>query len=108
MRQITLKNIRATLTKELNNLPFEITKNGKVIAIVSEKGLNSPEKGLNNNPKPSPNHTIQENPVEVAKSQVADIVEKKVICAQPKATIPTGVVKINSYSKEYQTRKKKG
>lgn len=50
MRQIPLKTLRARLTKELENLPFEITRNGEVVGIVS-KGLNQgvpkTPKGLN-------------------------------------------------------------
>lgn len=48
MRQVTLKNIRANLTKELKDLPFEITKNGQVVAIVSGKRLKNPVKNLDN------------------------------------------------------------
>ena len=39
MRQVNLKILRGRLTEELKNLPFEITKNGKVVGLVS-KGLN--------------------------------------------------------------------
>lgn len=65
MRQIPLKTLRATLTKELLNLPFEITSYGKVVGVVlkkwkieveglnqpvkNTKGLNNKDKGLNNN-----------------------------------------------------------
>lgn len=39
MRQVNLKILRARLTQELKSLPFEITKNGKVVGVVT-KGLN--------------------------------------------------------------------
>lgn len=64
MRQIPLKTLRATLTKELLDLPFEITSYGKVVGVVLKqwkiempglnqsatedtKGLNNKDKGLN-------------------------------------------------------------
>jgi len=57
MRQINLKILRSRITHELKNLPFEITKNGKVVAVVA-KGLNlsdgkpsNKKKGLNNSDK---------------------------------------------------------
>ena len=107
MRQITLKNIRASLTKELNNLPFEITKNGKVIAMVCENGLNTLEKGLNSNPKSSPNHVIDENPVEAAKVKLVDIVNKKTEVKPFESPPATGVrLEFRPFSKAQQCRKK--
>lgn len=35
MRQITIKKLRTTLNAELKNLPFEVIKDGKTIAIVT-------------------------------------------------------------------------
>ena len=59
MRQIGLKDIRARLTQELLDLPFEITKNGKVVAVVSGKGLNFIAKGLNSDIKGLNNHKVE-------------------------------------------------
>lgn len=83
MRQIPLKTLRACITQELKNLPFEITSYGKVIALVSDKGLNIPvvetPKGLNNEDKGLNNSIKQDNP------------EKITNCNnKAKATIPTG------------------
>lgn len=36
MREINIKKLRANLSKELNNLPFAITRNGKIIGYVQE------------------------------------------------------------------------
>lgn len=48
MRQIPLKTLRATITKELKNLPFEITNYGQVVAVVLDKGLNNIPKNTQN------------------------------------------------------------
>jgi hypothetical protein len=34
MRQVSIRNLRANLSKELNNLPFEVIKHGKVVGIM--------------------------------------------------------------------------
>jgi len=66
MWQIPLKTLRVRLTKELLDLPFEITDYGKVIAVVSDKGLNIPVveqvKGLNNGYKGLNNKHIEAKP----------------------------------------------
>lgn len=38
MRQVSIKQLNKHLSAELNDLPFEITKNGKVIGGVMPKG----------------------------------------------------------------------
>ena len=43
MRKINIRLLRKNLSKELNNLPFEITRHEKVIAVVSECVHNEPE-----------------------------------------------------------------
>jgi len=107
MRQVNLKILRGRLTEELKDLPFEITRNGKVIAAVCEKGLNTSEKGLNSNPKSSPNHAIQGNPVEAAKVKPVDIVDKKAKVKPFESPPATGVVlKFRPFSKDQQCRKK--
>jgi len=44
MRQVTLKTLRAKLTDELKNLPFEITSRGKVVGIISKSRAKTVEK----------------------------------------------------------------
>lgn len=51
MRQVNIKILQARLSYELKNLPFEITKNGKVIAQCIYNSLETPEnesKGIYN------------------------------------------------------------
>ena len=38
MRQINIKELKKNLSRELQDLPFEITKFGRVVGVVSEKG----------------------------------------------------------------------
>jgi hypothetical protein len=59
MRQVNIKELKARLSKELLNLPFEITRYGRVIGVIGEKGshnelkLEKPKKltTCNNNAK---------------------------------------------------------
>ncbi|MFH1562022.1 MAG: hypothetical protein ABIF11_01190 [Nitrospirota bacterium] len=38
MRQVNIKELKKNLSRELQDLPFEITKFGKVVGVVCEKG----------------------------------------------------------------------
>lgn len=37
MRQISIKQLRSNMSKEMGNLPFEVTEHGKVIAVMCTK-----------------------------------------------------------------------
>ena len=39
MRQISIAEFRASVSKEMKELPFEVTKNGKVIAVMTAPGV---------------------------------------------------------------------
>ena len=41
MRKVSIRELRANLAKELDNLPFEIVKRGKVIAKCTQDNLNA-------------------------------------------------------------------
>jgi len=45
MRQVNIKELKKNLCKELQDLPFEITKYGRVVGVVGEKGSHLGEKG---------------------------------------------------------------
>ena len=38
MRQVNIRTLRMNFAKELKNLPFEITRNGKIVAVAEEIG----------------------------------------------------------------------
>lgn len=50
MRQISIKQLNKHLSAELNDLPFEITRNGKVIGGVMPKGTYLMLKGTDKKP----------------------------------------------------------
>lgn len=45
MREINIRQLRANLSKELENLPFAITRNGKIIGYVQESVHNTDDSG---------------------------------------------------------------
>lgn len=69
MRQINIRELRATLSTQLQDLPFEITKNGKSIAIVC---------------------TQPTNPFKEGRLQGLDSIDISPECTQQKADTPTG------------------
>lgn len=44
IRQVNVKELKANLSRELQNLPFEVTKYGRVIANMAEGGYNNGKK----------------------------------------------------------------
>jgi len=103
MRQVNLKILRSRLTEELKDLPFEITKFGHVIGVVSAKGLNIQEKGLNKTHRMPTN--IVNNPEEAAE-KLTEIIKKKQGADISKTDIATGGRPAFGYPKSYQARKK--
>lgn len=69
MRQVTIRQLRANLSAELKNLPFEITKNGLVVGLCTQQ---------------------QKTAKKPAKKQPTEITTKKQSTDKPKATIVTG------------------
>lgn len=57
MRQVNLEQFKRHLGKELLNLPLELTKRGKVIAVIISP--NHTVQG-SKQAKPKPNHTVQD------------------------------------------------
>ena len=75
MRQVNIRTLKNNLSKELLNLPVEITKNGKIVAtIVENSGENSGK---------------VQKPTEMVKKQLADIISKDLKDGILKAQIPT-------------------
>jgi len=90
MRQVTLKVLRGRLTEELKNLPFEITRNGRVVGVVIEKGLNLSAKTV----KGCVHNTTE------AKEKLTAIIKKKQSADKPKAHSSTGVGHFNPCPKQ--------
>jgi len=44
MRQISIKQLKANLCKEMQSLPFEVTKYGKIVATMYKGGHKIPDK----------------------------------------------------------------
>jgi len=58
MKQLTIRQLRASLSDSLKDLPFEITSRGRVIAVVTVKGV-QPE--IQNIIKEKPEKIISQN-----------------------------------------------
>lgn len=67
MRQVNIRTLRSELSTQLEDLPFEITKNGKTLAIVC---------------------THSTNPLKEGKLQALDSIDISEEYTQQKATIP--------------------
>ena len=96
MREISIRELRATLCTQLKDLPFELTKNGKVIGIMCTQ-FDYSDQQLNESV-----HNQDKQP----KQQTANIVEKKQKVITKKSNIPTGEIPILGHSKSMQIRKK--
>jgi len=103
MRQVNLKILRSRLTEELKDLPFEITKFGHVIGVVSAKGLNIPEKGLNKSAK-MPTGIV--NNAEEAAEKLTEIIKKKKRFKPLKTDIATEETSTVGYTKAQQCGRK--
>ena len=102
MRQVNIKTLKAKLSKELLNLPLEITKNGKVIGVILEKGGHFEEKQSKEvvtSPKGMARNT------EEAKEKLTAIIEKKQSTDKPKAHSSTGVGLFNPCPKPGKKQK---
>ena len=94
MRQINIQTLRAGLKQELDDLPVQIIRSGKVIAwIIKPNSVQNELKTIK---------TVQnkENPIKKVKAQLVNIVEKKAMCTQPKANIAMGVVQFRPCPKK--------
>jgi len=99
MRQVNLKVLRGRLTEELKNLPFEITKNGKVVGVVVEKGLTFSKEFVELHSKTA---ISKEKAIE----KLSEIIVEKKRFKPSKATIPTEKTPGLGCSKEWQCRRK--
>ena len=68
MRQVNIRELRSTLCTQLQDLPFEITKNSKIIALVC---------------------TQPTNPLKEGKLQHIDSIDISKECTHQKADTPT-------------------
>lgn len=64
MRQVNIKELKKNLSRELQDLPFEITKFGRVVGVVSEKGSHLDNKKVVTTPKKKKkgSHKLIDNP----------------------------------------------
>ena len=74
-RHITIKQLYKTLSKELTDLPFSITKNGEVIAIVSRPKGNMSRPIDDKASRPD----VLSRPLDAQKSRPADKVRQDTI-----------------------------
>jgi len=100
MRQVNIKTLKAKLSQELLNLPLEITKNGKVIATILEKGSPFDVEKVVTSPKGSV-HNAEE-----AKEKLTEIIKKKKMVKPEKTDIATDGRPVLGFTKEHQCRKK--
>ena len=91
MRQVNIKELKNTLSKELLDLPVEVTRYGQVVATIY-KGSHKTGDVLN-------------MPIKNISKQLTESIEKKQKVATLKATSPTGETSLE-YSKNKQIRKK--
>jgi len=80
MRQVNIRILRSGLSTQLMGLPFQITRNGKIIGIVCTQ-YDYLDTQLDKSRYKLPRD---------GKAQVIDNLKQKIKCTQPKATIATG------------------
>lgn len=90
MRQLNIKQLKNNLCKELQDLPFQITKYGKVVATIMKESPILDEKVATTSLKRTDSTESVHNPISDAKGQLADIVEKKKKSVPLETTSPTG------------------
>jgi len=87
MRQVNIKELKNNLSKELQDLPFEITKFGRVVGVVCEKGSHlddaKVEKVIESKIKGS--HLVKD-----VKEKLTEIIKKKQGTDITETTIATG------------------
>jgi len=128
MRQINIKELKNKLSKELLNLPVEITKHGKVVATIIKGAVNitpevatiikgavniTPEvatiiKGaVNITPEVATIPKKGVHHIEAIKEKLTEIIKKKQGNDNSEATSLTEETPTLGYPKSYQARKKK-
>jgi len=94
MRQISIKELNKHLSQELNNLPFEVIKYGKVIGVMAEKGTDLALKGTDNKPEQVKKcvHSVKgtDNPIKRLEKQLVEVIEKKQSTDNLEAQVSTG------------------
>ena len=85
MRQINIKELRANLSAELNNLPFVITRKGEIIA---EVGVHLKTKAVKKTESQPYCDIIGVHRIETIKEKLTEIINKKKSVHQDKADIP--------------------
>ena len=88
MRQVNIKTLKAKLSKELLNLPLEITKNGKVVGVISGKGSYIEEK---DSQKVVTTDKSGVHLTKAMKDKPVEIIKKKKGDGKPESTIAMGV-----------------
>ncbi len=99
MRQISIKQLKSNLCKEILDLPFEVTRYGRVIGVMAEGSHKYIDKVVTNTNKASKStdKSIKQakglhNPVNAAKEQIVEIIKKKQKVVTKKTTSGTGWV----------------
>lgn len=114
MRQIPIEKFKRDMKSEIKDLPFEVTRRGVILFIVNHAFKSKSEA----------NHAVEDikvkkvvlnhafepkglnNPIEMVKKQLVEVIEKKKKCTQLKATIPTEETTTFGFPKSHQCRKK--
>jgi len=103
MRQVNIKELKKNLSRELQDLPFEITKFGRVVGVVCEKGdhFNSEKIEITSKEEKKGSHLVKD-----VKEKLTEIIKKKKRCTPIEATIVTEETPTFGYPKSVQCRKK--
>jgi len=96
MRQVNIKALRGRLAEELKDLPFEITKFGHVLGVVSTKSVHlsikKPKKGVRNSKE--------------VEEKLSEIIKKKKYTNKEESPLHVGGMPVLGYPKSYQARRK--
>ena len=103
MRQVNIKELNKHLSAEMDDLPFAVTKRGKVIGVMIALGTTQGTDLTLEDiiPEPKDVHNIKE-----IKDKLTEIIKKKKGTDIPKATIATEEISTFGYPKSVQCRKK--
>ena len=88
MRQVNIKELKKNLSRELNDLPLEITKFGRVIGVICEKGSH-----LDDEKTEKGSYKLTGKGSHLTKTineKLTEIIKKKKVINKPKTTITTG------------------
>ena len=89
MRQVNIKELKKNLSRELQDLPFEITKFGRVVGVVCEKGnhFDSEKIEITSKEEKKGSHLMKD-----VKEKLTEITKKKKSSNNSETTSHTGPV----------------